>query len=91
VRLLNRLNFSISPFSALFNALAVVALFFVVGKLVQQRAREIAAYSAMLQAFALAAAFYRAGVAPKRFADMYAPAAAHLLPVNALAAQNTAP
>jgi uncharacterized membrane protein YhaH (DUF805 family) len=79
------------PFPALFNALAVVALFFVVGKLIQQRTGKIAACSAMLQTFSLAAAFYRAGVAPKRFSDMYASAAVHLLFVTALTAQNTAP
>jgi hypothetical protein len=79
------------PFLALLNALAVVALFLVVGKLVQQRTGKIAACSAMLQTFSFAAAFYGAGVAPKRFVDMYASAAAHLLPVTALTAQNAAP
>jgi hypothetical protein len=40
----------------------------------------------MLKAFFFAAAFHRAGIAPKRLADMYTSAAVHLLPVIALAA-----
>jgi hypothetical protein len=48
----------------LLNALAVVALFFIVSKLIKQLTREIAAFSAMRKPLIFTAVFYRAGVAP---------------------------
>ena len=80
-----------TPFSALLNALSIIALFFVIGELVEQIAGKVTAFTAMLQAFALAATFYRAGIAPKRFVNMYTAAAIHLVPVFALPTQNATP
>ena len=79
------------PLPALLNALAIIALFFVVGKLAQQIAGKVTAFTAMLQAFTFAATFYRAGIAPKRLVNMYTALAIHLVPVFALPTQNAAP
>jgi len=83
--------FILRPLPALLDALAVIALFFIVGKLVQQIAGKVTAFTAMLQAFTFAATFYRAGIAPKRFVNMCTAPAIHLVPIFALPTQNTAP
>ena len=79
------------PLPALLDALAIIALFFVVGELVQQITGKVTAFTAMLQTFAFAATFHRAGIAPKRLVNMYTAPTAHLVPVFALATQNAAP
>jgi len=75
----------------LFDALAIIALFFVVGELVEQITGKVTAFTAMPQAFSFAATFYRAGITPKRLVDMYTAPTIHLVPVFALPTQNAAP
>jgi len=75
----------------LLDALAVIALFFIVGELVEQIAGKVTAFAAMFQAFTFTATFYRAGIAPKRLVNMYTAPAIHLIPVFTLPTQNAAP
>jgi len=75
----------------LFDALAIIALFFVVGELVEQIAGKVTAFTAMSQAFSFAATFYRTGITPKRLVNMYTAPTIHLVPVFALPTQNAAP
>jgi hypothetical protein len=80
-----------TPRPALLDALSIIALLFVIGELVKQIARKATAFTAMLQAFIFAATFYRAGIAPKRFVNMYTACAIHLVPVFTLPTQNATP
>lgn len=80
-----------TPLPALLDALSIITLFFVIGELVEQIAGKVTAFTAMLQAFTFAATFYRAGIAPKRFVNMYTAPAIHLVPVFALPTQNATP
>jgi len=77
------------PGTTLFDAPAVIALFFVVGELVKQLAGKVAAESAMLKLLAFAAGFYRALIAPERFGNFYAAFAVHLFAVFTGIAQNS--
>ena len=79
-----------APAPALLNALAIVPLLLVIGKLVEQRAGEIAALTAMLVSLALTAGLHRAAVSPEWLVHMYAAGAVHLLPVGALGTQQSA-
>lgn len=80
-----------TPLPALLDALSIIALFFVIGESVEQIAGKITAFTAMLQAFTFAAAFYRAGIAPKRFVNMYTTTTIHFVLVFALPTQNATP
>jgi hypothetical protein len=74
------------PFSALFYTLAVIALFLVIGKLIEQITWKLGALPTMLMIFVLATVFYRAGITPKGFGNVYATATVHFLPVATLTA-----
>lgn len=81
---------SFFPASALLNASAVVSLFFIVGKLMEQFAWKLSTLAAVFKALVLAAGLHRAGIAPERLVHMYAARAVHLLPVGALGTQQAA-
>ena len=81
---------ALRPAYALFNALAAVALLFIIGKLLEQGAGKFAALPAMLMPLSLAAGFYGAVVTPKGLVNMYTAFASHLFPVSARTAQDTA-
>ena len=78
------------PAFALFNALAAVALLFVVGELIEQRSGKCTAPPAVLISFGFAAGFHRAALTPKGLFHLYAAFASHLFSVSARAAQDAA-
>ena len=75
-----------APGSALFNASAVISLFGVIGKLVEQFTGKAVTLPTVFLTFALTAGFYGAAVAPKWLAHMYTARAIHLFAVGTLRA-----
>ena len=76
----------LAPFPALFDALSVVSLLFVVSKLVQQATREFFTPAAVPVALILTARFDRTCISPEWLLYTAAAPAAHLFPVSALTA-----
>lgn len=68
-----------SPAFALLNPFAVITLFLIVGKLVEQAAGERTALPAVLMFFRFTAGFYRTGLSPEGPVNMYTAFTAHLL------------
>ena len=84
-------SFGLLPPPALLNPLSAVALFFVVGELVQQVAGKFRALSAVRQPLCFAAGLDGAGFTPERLFDVRASLASRRLLVSAASAQNPAP
>ena len=84
-------SFGLLPPLALLNPLSAVALFFVVGELVQQVAGKVRALSAVRQSLCFATGLDGAGFAPERLFDVRASLASRRLLVSATSAQNPAP
>jgi len=75
-----------TPFFTLLNPLAVVALFFVIGKLIEQITGKTVAFAAMPQLLFLTAGFYGTCLPPKGLVNLNAAPAIHLFPILAFAA-----
>ena len=75
-----------TPFFTLLNPLAIVALLFVIGKLIKQITGKVIAFAAMLQFLFLTAGFYRTCLPPKGLVNLNAAPAIHLFPIFAFAA-----
>ena len=84
-------SFGLLPPPALLNPLSAVALFFVVGELVQQVAGKVRALSAVCQPLCFAAGLDGAAFAPERLFDVRASLAPRRFLVSAASAQNPAP
>ena len=84
-------SFAPLPPPALLNPFSAVALFFVVGELVQQVAGKVRALSAVRQPLCFAAGLDGAAFAPERLFDVRASLASRRFLVYAASAQNPAP
>jgi len=74
----------------MFNALPIVTILFIIGKLLQQPTGKVSAKPAMLQLLLLTAILHRASIAPKGFGNQSTAFATHFLSIPARATEYAA-
>ena len=80
-----------TPFFASFYSCAVVALFHIVRKNVQQTANEVVTFAAILQTFIFATGLYGTTISPERLVRIHAAFATRCLAKTAFGATKSAP